>query len=142
MLSGLFGQAPRLPQRMNALGRTATIVGWLCVLGLGLVIVDMIESLAYIPEGWWHPATQLTPGRFDLRTIAICPGFAGWSGAWGYLTSLFWLPFAACRAVHAIRAGGRLRPQERILLTVVPALIGIVQFLLRATPLKYGYPLL
>jgi len=127
----------------SVLGRAASILGWFCVVGSALVIVDMAQSLPFMPEEWWRPASQvqLPPGRFDLRTMVICPGPIGWSGAWGYLLSLVWLPYAFWRALRAARAGAQLATQDRVLLALVPFLIVVVQVLLRATPLKYGYPL-
>jgi hypothetical protein len=84
---------------------------------------------------------HLAPGEFDFRIVIICPGLTGWFGAWGYMASWLWLPYAARRAVRASRAGTLLAAGDRVLLAAVPLLIVVVQLLLRGTPLKYGYPL-
>ncbi len=129
--------------KKRVLGRVARAVGWWCVVGLALLIVDMASNLPTIPDEWWLPPeqVQLPPGGFDLRVMIMCPGPVGWLGSWGYMTSWLWLPYAIWRAVHASRAGVGLARGERVLLAVVPLLILVVQLLLRGTPLKYGYPL-
>ena len=128
----------------SALGRAAFITGCTCALLLPLVILDMALELPYMPEEWWQPEgkIQLAAGQFDLRMMIICPGPIGWLGAWGYLISLVWLPFASYRALGALRKGVPFRPQERILLALVPALIIVIELIHHLTPLKYGYPLL
>jgi len=127
----------------RALGKALSVIGWLCVVLVPLVILDMVDSLAYMPEAWWRPAegTPLSLGQFDLRMMVICPGFRGWLGGWGYLISLVWMPIAAWRAWRARRAGIGFVPQERILLLLIPTLFLAVQCLLRLTPLGYAYPL-
>ena len=124
-------------------GRVATAVGVFCVVGLALVIIDMAQTLPLMPEEWWHPPEEVhtPPFQFNLRMMVICPGPIGWLGMWGYLVSWVWLPYAAWRALRASRSGARLLSRERILLAVVPLQILVVQVLLRATPLKYAYPL-
>ncbi len=133
-----------MTDQTRILGRVATGIGVFCVVGLTLVIVDMAQTLAFLPEHWWRPPDDqaMSPFQFDLRHMGvICPGPIGWLGAWGYLISWLWLPFATWRAIRGSRSGVRLRPRERVLLTVVPLQILAVQLLLRATPLKYAYPL-
>jgi hypothetical protein len=84
----------------------------------------------------------VTAGTLDLRTMTIiCPGPIGWLGAWGYMASLVWLPYAGWRAVRARRSGMGFAMHDAIPLLVVAVQIVAVQVLLRSTPLKYGYPL-
>jgi hypothetical protein len=126
------------------LGLKARIVGWLCVVGMVLVIIEMLTNLPFMPENWWQAedAVTLPPGHFDLRLMIICPGPIGWSGAWGYLAAWIWLPYALWRWVNAARAGVAVLPQERILIAIALLLVLGIQVLLRGTPLKYGYPLM
>jgi hypothetical protein len=120
------------------------LMGWLCVPGIGCLLVEMMTQLPYMPEAWWAPAgqTPLPPGKFDLRWAFIDPGLLGWLGGWAYLAAWIWVPVAIWRSVRANRSGIALRPLERVLLLLVPAPLALVQGLLRLTPLKYGYPLI
>jgi hypothetical protein len=131
-------------ERRRVFGRALVIVGWLCVLAIPLAIVEMVESLRGMPEAWWRPpadGTAMSSWQFDLRMMVICPGPLGWLGGWGYLISLAWLPIAALHAWRRRSAGVPFGFHERVLLTVVPILIVVVQLLLRLTPLRYAYPL-
>jgi hypothetical protein len=128
----------------GVLGRTLRILGWVCVVGIALVILDMSTSLPQMPELWWTPPEEvnLPPGQFDLRVMVIHPGLLGWFGMWGYLAAIAWIPLALWRVVRASRSGVPFRSDERVILVLVPTLFAIVQGLLRLTPLKYGYPLI
>jgi hypothetical protein len=120
------------------------VIGWLCVVGIAAVIVEMVMVLPYLPESWWTPPEQLRlpPGHFDLRGAGVMhPGLIGWFGAWGYLASWVWLPLAGWRAIQAARGGQASSSEERVLLALVSTLLVVLQALLRLTPLKYEYPL-
>ncbi len=130
-------------ERKRILGRASVILGWFCVLAMPLAIVDMVKSLPEM-ETWWHPPADgaaMSTGQFDLRMMVICPGPLGWLGGWGYLASLAWLPFAGWQAWRGRRAGIPFEFHERVLVTVIPVLVVVVQLLLRLTPLRYAYPL-
>jgi len=128
------------PASPSGLGPAMRLAGWLSVLGMAMVIVEMATTLPYMPESWWLPpeGVPLPPGAFDLRLMEIHPGLLGWLGAWGYLASWVWLPVAVWRLSHSERFTS---PQDRALLILVPLLVLAIQGLLRLTPLKYGYPL-
>ena len=132
-----------MKQESNVLGPVARVVGWWCVVSLALLIVDMAMNLPGLPADWWLPPEQahLAPGGFNLRLMIICPGLSGWLGLWGYMASWLWLPYAAWRAVRDFRGGRSFPTRDRVLLAAVPLLIVVVQLLLRAPPLQYGYPL-
>jgi hypothetical protein len=119
------------------------LVGWLCVIGIAGVIVELVTILPYMQDEWSARAAQpiLGPGHFDLRMGIISPGPIGWLGMWGYLAAVVWMPLAAWRAFQAKRQGIPLGTSARILLALVPALFLVVQALLRFTPLGEEYPL-
>jgi hypothetical protein len=104
----------------------------------------MATQLPYMPEAWWQPegAVSLPPGQFDLRMMVICVGPVGWLGLWGYLLTIVWAPFAGYRVWRAIQSGVALRARERVLLTLIPTLVIVIELVHHLTPLKYGYPLL
>jgi hypothetical protein len=128
----------------GVLGRRLRILGWICVVGIAFVIIEMAAALPSMPELWWTPPekAQLPPGQFDLRMMYMHPGLLGWVGGWGYLAAFGWIPLAVWRAIRARRTGVRFRSDERVMLLLVPTLFAVVQGLLRLTPLKYGYPLI
>ena len=128
----------------GVLGRRLRILGWVCVVGIALVIIEMAASLPHMPELWWTPPEEvhLPPGQFDLREMFMHPGLLGWVGGWGYLAAFGWIPLALLRAMRAIRNRIPFRSDERMLIVLVPTLFAVVQGLLRLTPLKYGYPLI
>jgi hypothetical protein len=127
----------------GSLGLTMTIVGWLCVIGIVLLAVDMVETLPFMPEPWWRSTADvpLTAAQFDLRMMIICPGIVGWLGAWAYLGAFVWIPLAAWRVVRGGRVGISPTRGDRVLLALVPTLVVGVECLLRLTPLHYGYPI-
>jgi hypothetical protein len=128
----------------RALGRGMGLVGWVCVVGITCVIIEMVTVLPYLPEAWWTPPEELrlAPGQFDLRGMGVMhPGLLGWLGTWGHLAAFVWIPLALWRTHQAARRGVQLGPEERVLLALVPTLFLVAEALLRLTPLKYEYPL-
>ena len=133
------------PLTPGVLGRGMRLAGWVCVVGIASVIIEMVTVLPYIPEAWWTPPALLglREGQFHLRGVGVMhPGLLGWLGGWGYLLAFAWIPMAIWRSTRARRRGVALRSDERILLALVPTLFLAAQGLLRLTPLKYEYPLI
>ena len=129
----------------GVLGRGMRLAGWVCVVGIACVIIEMLTVLPYMPDAWWTPPALLglREGQFDLRGIGVMhPGLLGWLGGWGYLLAFAWFPLAIWRSIRGSRRGTALRSEERILLVLVPTLFLAAQALLRLTPLKYEYPLI
>jgi hypothetical protein len=126
------------------LGGFLLVLGWFCVLAIPLAIFDMIQMLPEMSEPRWQPPAEgagVSGGQFDLRMMVICPGPLGWLGGWGYLASLVWLPIAGWQAWRGRRAGTPFGFHERVLFTLIPVLVVVVQALLRLTPLRHAYPL-
>ncbi len=124
----------------GVLGRRMRLVGWFCLVGVALVVLDIVLFLPHLPARWWHPVQppfmQGEGMEFDIRTMCVDFGLA-WFGNWGYFVSLFWLPIAALRIYRWRRAGLRLSRGEYIIVTVLPALLVAVSALVRLTPLRY-----
>jgi hypothetical protein len=125
----------------DAFGRAMHFVGWVCVIGIAFVIVEMVTVLPYLQDERARTAS-LKEGQCDLRGMGVMDlGPLGWIGTWGYVTAFAWIPLAIWRASQAGRRGLHLGRQARVLLVLVPTLFLVVQALLRLTPLRYGYPL-
>jgi hypothetical protein len=117
----------------RVLGRDVTTFGWICVLLIPLLLIDMLETLPTLPESWWQP-----PGQWEMRAMFIEYGISGWLGGVAFgLALLAWVPVAASRAWQGKRKGIAFRAQERILLTLVPTLIIAILLLWWLTPLRY-----
>jgi hypothetical protein len=116
------------------------VAGWLCALGVALMIIDLLAFLPYLPSVWWLPeGPPQLDGKwihFDLRIMHADLGVA-WLGQWGYLGSFIWLPWASLRAWHGGKAGRRARPSERILFVTLGTLLVAVSCLRHFTPLRY-----
>jgi len=116
------------------------IVGWLCVLGVTLMIVDFAWCLGTLPEEWWGPEQAVrvdaTGVHFDLRWMAVDFGLA-WLGQWGYLAAFIWIPTAVVRFLKARRASQVALPSERILFATLCALMLALTALVHLTPLRY-----
>jgi hypothetical protein len=122
-------------------GRKMQVVGWLCVVGVALVIFDLVSLLPHLPEAWWHPEQpprldQRGGMTFDLRTMSVDFGLA-WLGDWGYLAALIWIPTAVARAVRARPLGLTSTPAERILFVTLCVLMTAASLLVHLTPLRY-----
>jgi hypothetical protein len=122
------------------LSRRMHVVGWLCALGIGLMIFDLVRFLPELPQHWWSPEKppQLVGNglQFDLRVMRADLGLA-WLGQWGYLGALMWLPCASVRVWRATRAGRRASPSERILFATLCVLLVAISGLVHFTPLRY-----
>jgi len=119
-----------------------TVLGWLCVLGIALVIFDLSRLLHDLPGEWWHPEQ---PPRLDesgmhfgLRFMVVDFGLA-WIGAWGYLGAFVWLPVTAVKAIRAARRGIATRPAERVLFLTLCLLLAATSALVHLTPLRYPH---
>jgi hypothetical protein len=117
------------------------VVGWLCILGVSLVILDLVRLLPLLPEHWWRPEQPpaLDPQggmTFDLRMMTVDSGLA-WLGGWGYLAALIWIPTAIVRAVRARSRGMITAPRERIVFVTLCLLMTVTWSLVHLTPLRY-----
>jgi hypothetical protein len=118
------------------------IVGWLCLVGVALVIYDLVTFLPWLPEHWWHPEQ---PPRvvghgmqFDLRTMIVDFFGLGWIGSWGYIASFVWIPVAVSRFIRSRQQGRAALPSERIILVALCLLLVAVSLLVHLTPLHYA----
>jgi len=111
------------------------IVGWLCGLGIALVLVDVATILPYLrPEDWNPPPPK--PNEFVLDTMIIHCSLVGWVGAWGYIAALLWWPLAAWRFIAGFRSGVHPTVREWAVFGAVPLLATALQLLVWLTPLR------
>ena len=111
------------------------VVGWLCGLGISLVLADVASILPYLePEDWNPPVPG--PNEFALDTMIIHCGPIGWVGGWGYLAALLWWPLTAWRFIVGFRSGAHPTVREWIVFISVPLLATALQLLVWLTPLR------
>ncbi len=131
--------AARSPSR--ALGPGLLVAGLMCIVGLGMLIVDMAESLPLIPAPWWKPHPERAdPANPTLRAMVLCPGPIGWLGGWALVGAWLWLAFAGYYGARALRTGVPFTSSERIVVAALLTLLALRYLLLYATPLQFAYP--
>jgi hypothetical protein len=125
------------------LGRPARILGLVCVLGLAVLAVELIAYLPYMPNAWWLPQQS---SEMDFRNGMVTHFTSeGMLGAWAYLVSLVWLPWAWLAAFRSWRRGAPIDSFSRVITATVTLEFVLLQVVVRMTPLKYsghGLPLL
>ena len=122
----------------GVLGKWLRRIGWGCLLGSSLVLVDLLALLPTMPPAWWGPPrpTQFD-GSWDLRVMSVDLGF-GWLGSPGYVIAFLWLPVASLRVVRAIVSGFVPSQGEWWIVMLTATELITISALVHLTPLQYA----
>jgi hypothetical protein len=125
----------------GVLTKRMRLAGWLCLLGVTVVVLELVLFLPHLPARWWHPVQPpFMRGEgmeFDVRAMYVDFGLA-WFGSWGYVASFIWLPLALLRVYRGSATGRSPSRGERVILMALPALLVAASALVHLTPLRYA----